>query len=89
MLMSFDDVVASGDTPREPGLDDTDESGNYLHPRTFDELVLARARSVESYAQLSGGGMLREFTCDSCRFVSKCQFAFDQYNTLGDCLQEK
>lgn len=30
-----------------------------------------------------------EYTCDDCQQVDKCEFAFDLYNTDGDCLAEK
>lgn len=28
-------------------------------------------------------------TCSHCRAAPKCEFAFDAYNTHGDCLAEK
>jgi len=30
-----------------------------------------------------------KFSCDDCPDVNKCQFAFDPYNTHGDCLDIK
>lgn len=30
-----------------------------------------------------------EFTCDNCVACKTCEFAFDAYNTDGDCLAEK
>lgn len=30
-----------------------------------------------------------EFTCAHCGEVETCEFAFDLYNTSGDCLMEK
>lgn len=29
------------------------------------------------------------FTCDNCDAAPECEFAFDPYNTDGDCLAEK
>lgn len=29
------------------------------------------------------------FTCDTCKQNDDCEFAFDAYNTNGDCLAEK
>lgn len=32
---------------------------------------------------------IEKFTCDDCPAVRTCGFAFDPYNTDGDCLAEK
>ncbi len=29
------------------------------------------------------------FTCDRCSAANECDYAFDPYNTNGDCLAEK
>lgn len=31
----------------------------------------------------------KTFTCDTCGFVKSCVFAWDLYNTDGDCLASK
>lgn len=30
-----------------------------------------------------------QFTCADCSLVKKCVFAYDPYNTDGDCIMEK
>lgn len=30
-----------------------------------------------------------EYTCSKCKWDSECEFAYDPYNTGGDCLQDK
>ncbi len=30
-----------------------------------------------------------DFTCDRCAAANECDYAFDPYNTNGDCLAEK
>jgi hypothetical protein len=32
---------------------------------------------------------IESFTCDGCGGVNICKYAFDGYNTDGDCLAEK
>lgn len=32
---------------------------------------------------------IHEFTCADCGQVKSCPFAFDAYNTDGDCIAEK
>lgn len=45
----------------------------------------------ESYKkQLEEHGLaFEDFTCSNCKMVDGCPFAFDMYNTDGDCLMEK
>ena len=40
-------------------------------------------------AVLPEGFHEREFTCAKCKQVDTCEFAFDPYNTNGDCLLMK
>jgi hypothetical protein len=62
-----------------------------------DELLLMRRTCVNSVAEhfssyqeyLEAYDTLGYFTCDSCDEVSKCEYAFDAYNTNGDCLADK
>jgi hypothetical protein len=35
------------------------------------------------------GIQIVSFTCDDCPSAPSCEFAFDLYNTNGDCLAEK
>lgn len=30
-----------------------------------------------------------DFTCDGCEYAPKCEYAYDPYNTDGDCLDSK
>lgn len=46
------------------------------------QLVELRAATVKEVGE-------REFTCDTCAWASHCEFAFDGYNTDGDCLAGK
>jgi hypothetical protein len=32
---------------------------------------------------------ISEFSCDHCSAAKTCEYAFDPYNTNGDCLAEK
>ena len=34
-------------------------------------------------------GAITDFTCYDCPLACNCRFAFDLYNTDGDCLAEK
>ena len=44
--------------------------------------AVQRAHMVE----LTG---IQSFTCDDCPVKLTCDYAFDAYNTNGDCLAEK
>lgn len=50
--------------------------------RTDEELAALRAEVVEVWG-------IKKFTCDDCPAKRTCEFAFDTYNTDGDCLAEK
>lgn len=54
-----------------------------LGPERSDE-DLAKARS-----DVADKFDIEAFTCDECPAKKTCQFAFDPYNTDGDCLAEK
>jgi hypothetical protein len=54
-------------------------------PRTEDELAALRRMSTEHLEE----GAPETFTCDDCGARYKCTFAFDWYNTDGDCIAEK
>jgi MoaA/NifB/PqqE/SkfB family radical SAM enzyme len=50
--------------------------------RTEEQLAAMRAESAEPFG-------ITEFTCDKCPARYTCEWAFDAYNTNGDCLAEK
>ncbi len=50
-----------------------------------DDLRLMRATSIENLGEHAPLG----FTCDTCHLRRSCVFAFDGYNTGGDCLADK
>lgn len=85
MTLPFPIYEPEYDTPN-----DADPGDEYLYaePRTFEELY--SDRQVLS-AQIAEGPSPEpaRITCDACRLVSRCVFAFDPYNTNGDCLLEK
>jgi hypothetical protein len=54
--------------------------------RTDEEVAALRASKVEFFSEHFD---LTEFSCDRCAAVKTCEFAFDPYNTDGDCLAEK
>jgi hypothetical protein len=56
-------------------------------PRTPDELAELRHESLERERQ--EGRKVSEFTCDGCTLAPVCFFAFDGYNTDGDCIASK
>lgn len=80
-----------------PKVEKYDDDDQYVWQmgRTYNELVADRAEEVRRQANEVADGMWvthpwdGKFTCDTCRFVSKCVFAFDLYNTDGACLAEK
>jgi len=51
-------------------------------PRTDEELATARADVAAAFD-------IDKFTCDECQARHTCEWAFDAYNTDGDCLAEK
>lgn len=58
--------------------------------------IAKHRRADEAYARRNGLPLLRVyspkidvFTCLHCGAEGKCEFAWDYYNTDGDCLAEK
>ncbi len=45
------------------------------------------ARAKDFWVEV--GYNLKDCTCNDCRDVEHCRYAFDLYNTNGDCLAEK
>jgi hypothetical protein len=50
--------------------------------RSDEELAKIRAVTVADFP-------IDVFSCDDCGARKTCEFAFDAYNTDGDCLAEK
>lgn len=58
--------------------------------RSDEETRALRAGVVREYATdrtIDADALV--FTCDDCPAKNTCDFAFDLYNTDGDCLAEK
>lgn len=55
--------------------------------------LLGRERTDAELADIRSGVVamfdIESFTCDDCSARKTCDFAFDSYNTDGDCLAEK
>lgn len=56
--------------------------------RTDAELAALRSDRV-AVLYTSPLIVIDAFTCDECDLARRCVFAFDHYNTDGDCLLEK
>lgn len=50
--------------------------------RSAEESAAMRAEAARRFN-------IEAFTCDNCPAAKTCQWAFDAYNTDGDCLAEK
>jgi len=48
----------------------------------------AKRRALE-VIQETGWTGIELITCETCRDNDGCEFAFDPYNTNGDCLESK
>lgn len=64
-----------------------DESTIFSEHWTPEQLAERRAASADAMA--AAGYPVTAFTCDECDLRAKCAFAFDGYNTGGDCLADK
>ncbi len=49
--------------------------------------VLEKSKKVGKYREVAY--VRPNYTCDDCNSVDDCEFAYDLYNTDGDCLQLK
>lgn len=67
--------------------DELDDDGFYKVPRTFLEMEAARRQGLQQLADF--GLEDKTLTCDECACFAVCPWAFDLYNTDGDCLAEK
>gem|GEM_PF-4086041 len=61
-----------------------------------DDLVQLRRKAIDSYRSYFAQLGLDEaaahklvLTCDTCSDAPTCEYAFDLYNTDGDCLASK
>ena len=59
--------------------------GEPVPERTDVEVAALRKRMLKLHTPVAKTG----FTCDGCSSVKRCPWAFDAYNTGGDCLAEK
>jgi len=69
-----------------------DRAEHLSTPRTDAELSTLRKEAVRTGYHKNYPGAPSEpgfFTCDDCSLVRACGWAFDPYNTLGDCLFDK
>lgn len=57
-----------------------------LRARSYAELKEYRAENSEGLLPAEDED---KFTCDDCRSAASCEFAYDWYNTNGDCLALK
>lgn len=49
-----------------------------------------RAESILAWQQREGvEDNVPKFTCETCVFLAWCEYAYDHYNTDGDCLAIK
>ena len=70
-------------------MEDPNEKYLLKTPRTREKVLELWTQAKLQYANISKGITVPEFTCVDCATVFQCQFAFDLYNTNGDCLMEK
>jgi hypothetical protein len=59
-----------------------------MEPQTDEQLAAQRADAL-AYMQKNGWPSDTKFTCDTCDQRRTCPFAYDPYNTGGDCLAAK
>jgi len=58
-----------------------------LPSRMMDKLEKVKRNSIDFLKSIGVEDM--EFTCDNCLHKQYCEYAYDPYNTKGDCLAEK
>lgn len=64
------------------------EAIDAANPRTVREIELTiRTADLRTAAARDWG--IESFTCDDCAARFGCSYAFDPYNTEGDCLGRK
>ena len=71
-------------------LEDDVEDDQMIPRRPPIPLSLAAAKSIADAVRQDFGWLAdRRLTCEDCLSNGECEFAFDPYNTDGDCLAEK
>lgn len=55
--------------------------------RTAEQLAQMRAETEEQLRSYGYTDIV--FTCSTCVYAPTCEYAYDGYNTNGDCLQDK
>jgi hypothetical protein len=46
-------------------------------------------KEIEEYLLKTYGDEIKEYTCFNCESKNECRYAYDMYNTNGDCLSSK
>jgi hypothetical protein len=64
------------------------ESGAYLEPEEVPGSSIPVATEDEYMAAMMDRPK-EDFTCHGCGLVNNCRYAWDLYNTDGDCLADK
>lgn len=65
-------------------------TGTDEQPLTRDEADALQAEAILAWQQREGHeNETPKFTCETCVFLAWCEFAYDHYNTDGDCLASK
>lgn len=81
---------------RELGVPECENPLHDLELRDAIDRVWAKVSSrtpaeptIKSLVARNGVGPIESYTCHDCSQWQKCEFAFDGYNTNGDCLADK
>ena len=84
-----DACIACGRSIKSSGYTLTDLP--FSSPRTDEEQKKIREEGVQDLVKLIvvDDRSKVKFTCDECTSNRTCAYAFDGYNTDGDCLAEK
>lgn len=53
------------------------------------EEIHAKQREIAAQILKEANISFKYFTCDNCEDAYDCMYAFDPYNTDGDCLADK
>ncbi len=63
---------------------------NSLRSSVYDSVVVFKNLTDVHAKQIAKKKIpIENFTCYGCAMVKECKYAFDLYNTQGDCLAEK
>lgn len=64
-------------------------TGTDEQPLTRKEADELQEAAVTELLERRPEGSAKDFTCSTCVFLAWCEFAYDLYNTDGDCLASK